>query len=352
MRRKPKSRLTPHSKSVLKSERVKGSLRRFAPLTRGGVVLRAEKKTAAKEGCSRACAQPECASTQNSSNPRERIFFITPQTRTAPGKNAFGYGGSASGLTIGEYDQSGAAIREYVWLGSTPIAMFTPDPANAANPPLVYYIHADHLDAPRIVVDRSDNLRWRWMAEPFGTTAPENNPSGLGVFTFNLRFPGQYFDQESGLQDNWHRSYDSTLGRYTAPDPLGLAGGDVSLYSYVNGQPTEYTDPEGLNPALALYRAGMTGYRIGQAIEPWVAPYLAAAIDAVFLPDPMNENLILAQNNKQIRKRIAGLEKHIEIHKKKLDQEPDCDAANHWRNEIKAAENEIARLRLRLPNGK
>jgi RHS repeat-associated protein len=256
------------------------------------------------------------------------------------------------GQLLGEYDQSGAAIREYVWLGSTPIAMFTPDPANAANPPLVYYIHADHLDAPRIVVDRSDNLRWRWMAEPFGTTAPENNPSGLGVFTFNLRFPGQYFDQESGLQDNWHRSYDSTLGRYTAPDPLGLAGGDVSLYSYVNGQPTEYTDPEGLNPALALYRAGMTGYRIGQAIEPWVAPYLAAAIDAVFLPDPMNENLILAQNNKQIRKRIAGLEKHIEIHKKKLDQEPDCDAANHWRNEIKAAENEIARLRLRLPNGK
>ncbi len=42
------------------------------------------------------------------------------------------------GQLLGEYDQAGNAIREYVWLGSTPIAIFTPDPANAANPPLVY----------------------------------------------------------------------------------------------------------------------------------------------------------------------------------------------------------------------
>jgi RHS repeat-associated protein len=132
-----------------------------------------------------------------------------------------------------------------VWLGSTPIAMFTPDPANAANPPLIFYVHADHLDTPRVVVDRSNNLRWRWMAEPFGTTAPENNPSGLGNFTQNLRFPGQYFDQESGLQDNWHRSYDSTLGRYTTFDPIGLAGG-INGFAYVNGNPIGLSDLLGL----------------------------------------------------------------------------------------------------------
>jgi RHS repeat-associated protein len=214
-------------------------------LTRGGVVLRAEKKTAAKEGCSRACAQPECASTQNSSSPRERIFFITSQTRTAPGKNAFGYGASSSGLTIGEYDQAGNAIREYVWLGSTPIAMFMPDPANAANPPLVYYIHTDHLNTPRVVVDRNNNLRWRWMAEPFGTTAPENNPRGLGGFTQNLRFPGQYADAESGLFYNWHRDYDNSIGRYTQSDPIGLEGG-INTYSYADNRPTSQVDSRGL----------------------------------------------------------------------------------------------------------
>ena len=152
------------------------------------------------------------------------------------------------GELLGEFDQSGNAIREYVWLGSTPIAMFTPDPANAANPPVIFYVHADHLDTPRVVVDRSNNLRWRWMAEPFGTTAPENNPSGLGNFTQNLRFPGQYADSESGLFYNWFRSLDTTISRYTQPDPIGLAGGDMSLYAYSFNQPTRFTDPNGLNP--------------------------------------------------------------------------------------------------------
>ena len=130
--------------------------------------------------------------------------------------------------------------------------MFTPDPANAANPPLIFYVHADHIDTPRVVVDRSNNLRWRWMAEPFGTTAPENNPSGLGSFTQNLRFPGQYADSESGLFYNWFRSLDTTTSRYTQPDPIGLAGGDVSLHSYVGGNPISLVDPYGLFSAADL----------------------------------------------------------------------------------------------------
>jgi RHS repeat-associated protein len=123
--------------------------------------------------------------------------------------------------------------------------MFTPDPANGANPPLTYYMHTDHLDTPRVVVDKSNNLRWRWLAEPFGTTAPENNPSGLGAFTQNLRFPGQYADQESGLFYNWNRSLDPTISRYTTFDPIGLAGG-INGYSYVDSSPVDSDDPNGL----------------------------------------------------------------------------------------------------------
>jgi YD repeat-containing protein len=72
------------------------------------------------------------------------------------------------GQLLGEYDSTGAAIREYVWLGNIPIAVFMPDPAGSTNPPLVYFIHADHLNTPRVVVDKGNNIRWRWMAEPFG----------------------------------------------------------------------------------------------------------------------------------------------------------------------------------------
>jgi RHS repeat-associated protein len=98
-----------------------------------------------------------------------------------------------------------------------------------------------------VVVDRNNNLRWRWISEPFGTTAAETNPAGLGVFTQNLRFPGQYFDSESGLHYNYHRFYDPTAGgRYTTPDPLGLDGGDLSLYAYSSANPLSYIDPLGL----------------------------------------------------------------------------------------------------------
>jgi RHS repeat-associated protein len=158
-----------------------------------------------------------------------------------------------AGQLLGEYDSTGKPLREYIWLGTTPVAMFTPDPANTAAgaPPLIYTIHADHLDTPRVVTDKNGKIRWRHIAEPFGTTAPETNPEGLGVFTQNLRFPGQYFDQESGLNYNWHRDYDASIGRYTESDPIGLGGG-TNTYSYVGGNPLLGYDPTGLANSAAV----------------------------------------------------------------------------------------------------
>ena len=153
------------------------------------------------------------------------------------------------GQLLGEYDQNGQAIREYVWLRGTPIAVFTP---NGTNPPTVYFIHADHLDAPRLIVDQNNKTRWRWLAEPFGNTLPETDPNGLGAFTLNLRFPGQYFDSESGLHYNYFRDYDASTGRYVQSDPIGLDGG-INTYAYVGGDPVSGMDPNGLfditNPA-------------------------------------------------------------------------------------------------------
>jgi RHS repeat-associated protein len=67
-----------------------------------------------------------------------------------------------------------------------------------------------------------------------------------GTGAFNLRFPGQWFQLETGLHYNWHRSYDPTLGRYTQPDPLGFVDGP-SVYGYAGGAPGQAVDPFGLS---------------------------------------------------------------------------------------------------------
>jgi RHS repeat-associated protein len=60
-----------------------------------------------------------------------------------------------------------------------------------------------------------------------------------------LRFPGQYFDAETGLHYNYFRFFDPTTGRYIRPDPIGLAGG-VNMFGYVNANPIRFSDSSGL----------------------------------------------------------------------------------------------------------
>jgi RHS repeat-associated protein len=66
-----------------------------------------------------------------------------------------------------------------------------------------------------------------------------------GTNSNNLRFPGQYFQIETGFHYNHHRMYDPVTGRYTQPDPLGFIDGP-SVYAYAKNSPFMYTDREGL----------------------------------------------------------------------------------------------------------
>jgi RHS repeat-associated protein len=110
----------------------------------------------------------------------------------------------------------------------------------------IFYVHTDHLNTPRKVSRPSDNkLEWRWDADPFGTAAVNQNPAGLGTFLYNLRFPGQYYMAETGLNYNWNRDYDPATGRYIESDPLGLSAG-INTYSYAESSPISNSDPSGL----------------------------------------------------------------------------------------------------------
>jgi len=81
---------------------------------------------------------------------------------------------------------------------------------------------------------------WRWEGEAFGDTRVAE---GFSV-EVRLRFPGQYFDEETGLHQNWWRTYDPQTGRYVRSDSIGLNGGS-NTYNYTFNNPLRYMDPTG-----------------------------------------------------------------------------------------------------------
>lgn len=113
----------------------------------------------------------------------------------------------------------------------------------------VYYVIADHLGSPRLVVDSVRNLPvWSWslLGEAFGQSKPDEDADRDGThFFFDMRFPGQRFESSSGYNYNYYRDYDPHTGRYIQVDPIGFDGG-VSGFAYAAGSPLMFSDPLGL----------------------------------------------------------------------------------------------------------
>jgi RHS repeat-associated protein len=150
----------------------------------------------------------------------------------------------SNGLTTG-------ITREYIWLPETTIApamgatapvdmpLAVVDAVNTATP-ATYFVHTDHLNRPARMTDASRAAVWQVVWKPFGEVQ-----AITGAASLDARFPGQWFQIESGLAYNWHRHYDASLGRYTQADPLGFVDGP-SVYGYAGGNSVASVDFSGL----------------------------------------------------------------------------------------------------------
>ena len=137
-------------------------------------------------------------------------------------------------------------------------------------------------------------VAWSWDPEPFGNGQP------TGTFTYNLRFPGQYYDRETGLHHNGFRDYHRD-GRYIQSDPVGLAAG-LNTYAYVNSNPLRYIDADGLlvgDPAtfaVATKEAVATAAGVASATA---AAIVGGVLMAVY-PSSIADEPITAQSHDPI----------------------------------------------------
>jgi RHS repeat-associated protein len=200
-------------------------------------------------------------------------------------KNANGalshYAYDENSRLIGEYNATGQAVNETVYLFGQPIAVL-----KGAD---VFNVHTDHLGSPRKISNQAGTIVWQWAEKPFGDAPVNQDPDNDGmVFEYNLRFPGQFFDSETGLYYNYHRYYDSQTGRYITSDPIGLAGG-WNTYGYVGGNPLGFVDPLGLFDLNEYIHNVLTGKYAKETLDRYNQLLADAARGN---PEALNEELI------------------------------------------------------------
>jgi RHS repeat-associated protein len=197
--------------------------------------------------------------TYNSQNQRVKKSLYKLDHLGDPIVHTFQFFYDQQGQLISEY-KNGKPIRDYLWADNQPIQR---DQIKLKSNGDVIIKNSlslvtDHLHTPRLAMDETNTIVWRWDSNAFGKGGVEKDPDADGSkHNIRLRFPGQYADTESGLYYNWNRYYDPIMGRYITSDPIGLSGG-INTYGYALQNPLLYSDYSGL-VAVPVFPIILTG---------------------------------------------------------------------------------------------
>ena len=177
----------------------------------------------------------------------------------------------ADGQLLGEYTATGNPIREYMYLEGERVAMYdytTVEPKDSTNQKAIVYLHNNQVGQVQYAFNSDEQMIYERVQTPFSETMGEINAYDMKI---PVRFPGQYYDSESGFNQNHYRDYDPSRGAYIQPDPrgqlldfsdpdrqmaaqLGIAippkkfGYINHNYAYVDQSPVMNTDPTGEFP--------------------------------------------------------------------------------------------------------
>jgi RHS repeat-associated protein len=172
------------------------------------------------------------------------------------------------------YDQTGAAIteatasswaRSELYAGGLHVASY----ANSTT----YFDHSDWQGTVRALSTVSGTNSQNCPSLPFGDALQ----NCTGSPWYPLQFTGDEHDNESNLEHTLFRQYSGTQGRWTVPDPAGLAAVDPTnpqtwnRYAYVMNNPLSYTDPLGLD-SIGVFPCPTNLLGPNTATEPSYAP--------------------------------------------------------------------------------
>ena len=151
---------------------------------------------------------------------------------------------------VAELDSSGQVVKSY---GYKPNSTWTTDPLFMKTGSDYYFYQNDHLGTPQKLTAINGAVVWSAKYSSFGKATIDD----LSTITNNLRFPGQYFDKETGLHYNFKRYYDPVIGRYLTEDPTRVKGG-LNLYEYAKNNPLRFKDSTGESVGVGI--SGGTGF--------------------------------------------------------------------------------------------
>jgi len=183
---------------------------------------------------------------------------------------------------VGEYNENGEEIKSY---GYKPGSVWLTDPLFIQINGRYYFYINDHLGTPQFLIDANGCTVWSSNYNAFG-----ESKVSISTIENNLRFPGQYYDFETGLHYNFNRTYDPSLGRYLEVDPLGMGNKpermqlstanncmagfndiDINLYVYANNNSIRFLDPfgtvsiGGTSPCVPIL--GPIGIKVSSNVE-------------------------------------------------------------------------------------